>query len=235
MFTMRCFLLVMLAFGMAVGQEGGPPQKDPNRPPCMSTLCRKIKSFLKAHYCGESPFGNGPDDGCEIREPKEHSNIKITASYDCKWTNGVRSCKQQGAPPSEMRATLISKLRGLGLPAKTKGQIYFTVWQPIGADWSLVEAYYDHISGSDVTMCQVIATVGQDSQVTILRKVRFQKADTDKNTVTTWSPLDVADIYKDGQVEIILEGDAYEDHWMEVVGMKDSSLKTVFSGLGYYL
>jgi hypothetical protein len=38
-----------------------------------------------------------------------------------------------------------------------------------------------------------------------------------------------------GQSEFILEGDAYENHWLEVVGMKDGVFKTTFSGLGYYL
>ena len=28
----------------------------------MTTQCTQIKSYLKAHYCGESPYGNGPDD-----------------------------------------------------------------------------------------------------------------------------------------------------------------------------
>jgi hypothetical protein len=102
-------------------------------------------------------------------------------------------------------------------------------------DWSLVEAYYDHIEGSDVTVCQVIAVFGQNSQMSVLRKVPFQKTDADKNTVTTWSPLDLADVNSDGQIEVILEGDAYEDHWIEVVGMKDGSFRTIFSGLGFYL
>ena len=141
----------------------------------------------------------------------------------------------KGEPSSELRDIFVVKLRGLGLPAKPRGQIYFTVWQPTGLDWALVEAYNDHIEGSDVTLCQVIAIIDQNSQVSVLRKVPFQKTDADKNTVTTWSLLDLADVNADGQVEVILEGDAYEDQWIEVVGMKDGSFKTIFSGLGYYL
>ena len=181
------------------------------------------------------PVGNGPDDGCEIRQPKQHPSIQVTANYDCKWVDGVRDCKQQGEPSSELRDIFVVKLRGLGLPAKPRGQIYFTVWQPTGLDWALVEAYYDHIEGSDVTLCQVIAIIDQNSQVSVLRKVPFQKTDADKNTVTTWSLLDLADVNADGQVEVILEGDAYEDQWIEVVGMNDGSFKTIFSGLGNYL
>lgn len=231
---LRWFLFLALALGTAAGQEGSQPEKDPHRPPCNSAQCRKAKSFVKTHYCG-APEGNGPDDSCDIRRPKTPSSVKVTASYGCKWVDGVRHCKQQGDPPSELRSILVSELRRLGLPAKAKGQIYFTVWQPIGLDWSLVEAYYDHIEQSDVTLCQVIAIVGRDFQVSVLRKVPFQKTDADKNTATTWSPLDLADVNRDGQTEVILEGDAYENHWIEVVGTKDGLFRTIFSGLGYYL
>jgi hypothetical protein len=234
MTAFRWFLFLILAFSTAAAQEGGPAEKDPHRPPCTGPQCRKVKSFVKTHYCG-APEGNGPDDSCEIRQPKKRLNVKASANYDCKWVDGVRKCKQQGEPSSELRDILVGKLRGLGLPAKPKGQIYFTVWKPTGLDWALVEAYYDHIEGSDVTLCQVIAIIDQNSQVSVLRKVPFQKTDADKNTVTTWSLLDLADVNADGQVEVILEGDAYEDHWIEVVGMKDGSFKTIFSGLGYYL
>jgi hypothetical protein len=235
MFAFRWLFLVTIAFNIvALGQEGGPSEKDPHRPPCTSAQCRKVKSFVKTHYCG-APEGNGPDDSCEIREPKKRLNVKVTANYDCKWVDGVRNCKQLGEPSVELRGILVGELRRLGLPAKAKGRTYFTVWQPIGLDWSLAEAYYDDLEGSDLTLCQVIVIVDQNSHVSVLRKVPFQKTDADKNTVTTWSPLDLADVNADGQIEIILEGDAYEDHWIEVVGMRDGSFRTIYSGLGYYL
>jgi hypothetical protein len=170
--------------GPALGQDA----TDPHRPLCTGAQCRKVKSFAKTHYCG-APVGNGPDDGCEIRHPKKLLNIKVSADFDCKWVDGIRNCQQHGQPSSELRGILVGKLRGLGLPPKAKGQIYFTIWQSIGSDWSLVEAYYDHIAGSDVTLCQLIATIGKDSHVSVLRKVPFQKTDADKNAVTTWSPL----------------------------------------------
>jgi hypothetical protein len=234
MFGFRCFFLVTLTITIAIAQEVGQSEADPHRPPCVSAQCRKVETFVKAHYCG-SPEGNGPDDACEIRQSTEHLNVKVTANYGCKWVDGVRNCKQHGEPSSEMRTILVGKLRSLGLPAKPKGEIYFTVWQPVGLDWSLAEAYYDHIEGADVTLCQVIVIIGQNSQVSVLRKVPFQRTDADKNTVTTWSPLDLADANADGQIEVILEGEAYENHWIEVIGMKDGAFKTIFSGLGYYL
>ena len=81
----------------------------------------------------------------------------------------------------------------------------------------------------------MIVIVDQNSHVSVLRKVRFQKTDADKNTVTTWSPIDLADVDGDGQIDVILQGDAYEDHWIEVDSVKDGSSHTIFSGLGYYL
>ncbi len=234
MSVLRWFLFLTFALCTAAGQEGRQPEEDPHRPPCNSAQCRKAKSFVKTHYCG-APEGNGPDDSCEIRQPKKRSNVKVTANYDCKWVDGVQHCTQQGEPPSDLRGILVGELRRFGLPAEATGKIYFTVWQPIGLDWSLVEAYYDHIEQSDVMLCQVIAIVGHDSHVSVLRKVPFQKTDADKNTVTRWSPLDLADVNADGQTEVILEGDAYEDHWVEVVGTKDGLFRTIFSGLGYYL
>jgi hypothetical protein len=45
----------------------------------------------------------------------------------------------------------------------------------------------------------------------------------------------IADADGDGHLEIILEGDAYEDHWLEVDKMQAGSFRKIFSGLGYYL
>ena len=69
----------------------------------------------------------------------------------------------------------------------------------------------------------------------MLRKVPYQKTDADVPQVTTWFPVDIAYVDGDGQAEIVLEGDAYEDHWFEVFDMQDGSFKTIFSGLDYYL
>jgi hypothetical protein len=208
-------------------------QKTHTARPALVLSVGKVKSFVKAHYCG-APEGNGKDDGCEIRHPKKLLNIKVTANYDCKWVDGVRNCQQHGQLPPERRSILLGELHRVGLPAKARGQIYFTVWQPSGVDWSLVEAYYDHLAGSDVVLCQVVAIIDQKSHVSVLRKVRFQKTDADKNTVTTWSPLDLVNV-NDDEIDVILEAYSYEDHWIEVDGMKGGSFKTIFSGLGYYL
>jgi len=65
--------------------------------------------------------------------------------------------------------------------------------------------------------------------------VRLQKTNADKSTAITWFPMGIADADGDGQLEIILEGDAYENHWLEVDQMQGGSFKKIFSGLGYYL
>ena len=126
-------------------------------------------------------------------------------------------------------------MRRLGLPQKAEKDIYFTVWQPPSAKWSLAAADYGETSGNQLALCQVIVVVDPGGRVQMLRKVQFQKTNADKPTVTTWFPMGIADVDGDGELEIILEGDAYEDHWLEVNKMQGGIFRKVFSGLGYYL
>jgi len=74
-----------------------------------------------------------------------------------------------------------------------------------------------------------------NSGTIVLRKLPLTKTDVDVPRVTTWKLLSLADADNDGQPDIILEGDAYEDHWFEVVVIDHRSAQTIFSGLGYYL
>jgi len=61
-------------------------EKDPHRPPCTGTTCQKIRTFVKEHYCGESPAGNGPDDSCDLRDRNKRSaDVKVIADYNCEW------------------------------------------------------------------------------------------------------------------------------------------------------
>ena len=126
-------------------------------------------------------------------------------------------------------------MRRLGLPARAEKDIYFTVWQPSSAKWFLAAADYGQAKGSDLMLCQVIVVVGPGGHVQALRKVQFQKTNADVPTVTTWFPMGIADVDGDGQLEIILEGDAYENHWLEVDQMQGGSFRKIYSGLGYYL
>ena len=70
-------------------------------------------------------------------------------------------------------------------------------------------------------ICEVIVLVNQNRQVHVLRELQLQKTDVDVPEVTTWSPIDLGDVDSDGHLEVVLEGDAYENHWFEVVRIHD--------------
>jgi hypothetical protein len=77
-------LLLALIAGTQVAAQSG---QDPHRPACTTARCRKIESFLKKNYCGESPFGNGPDDGCEIKAiRKPQIGVDVIADYTANGT-----------------------------------------------------------------------------------------------------------------------------------------------------
>ena len=235
--TRRLLVTPLIPIVFAVGLMKAQNAKDPHRPACASARCRKIKFFLKSHYCGESPFGNGPDDGCDIRSSKKQvPGTKVLADYVCKWNDaeGTSRCQQRGKPSPKARDILLSEMRKVGLPATAEEEVHFTVLKSTSG-WSLMAANYDHVSGADLTLCQVVVVADQSGQAHVLRKVPLRKTDAYVPEVTTWSTVDIADVDGDGQVEVVLQGDAYEDHWLEVVRIQDGSFKTIFSGLGYYL
>lgn len=212
--------------------------KDPHRPACADSRCRRINTFLKSHYCGESPFGNGPDDGCEIKTLKKpRTGVEVIANFTCKWNESTEAnvCQQHLQPPENVRDILIAELQQIGLPAKVKGQIYFTVWKSAHSGWSVAEANYSHAVSSRVELCQVIVIIADNSRPILLRKLPFQKTDADIPTVSQYTLLDLADVEGNNQEEIVLQADAYENHWLEVISLQDGTAKTLFSGLGYYL
>ncbi len=213
-------------------------EKDTHRPTCISDRCRKIKSFLKRNYCGESPFGNGPDDGCEItRIEKPQAHVNVLADYKCEWnaTEHAAHCEQYGQLSPAVRETLIDELHHLGLPAEAEGHVYYTVWRLANANWSLAVAYYSHAIGDELELCEVITLIDDKSHAIVLRKLSFQKTDVDVPQVTQWAPVDIADAEGNGHDDVILEGNAYENHWFEVVRVHNGIMSTIFSGLGYYL
>jgi len=168
---------------------------------------------------------------------KPQIGVNVIADYSCEWNEKKEAaeCQQSGQAPSAVRVLLLGQLHRLGLPAKANGQTYFTVWKSAHSGWSIAVAYYSRTVGSDLELCEVVAIIDQSTHLIILRKLPFQKTDVDVPDVTQWAPLDIANVEGDGREEVILEGDAYEDHWLEVVGVDNGTASTIFSGLGYYL
>lgn len=242
MLGLRCqkviFIALVVLLCVFAPQLKGQHAKDPHRPACTSAPCQKIESFLKTNFCGASPFGKGPKNGCDTRAAKQLvTNVNVVAAFDCEWsvTDGRPKCRQRSEPPPAIRSILLREMRRLGLPAKAEKDIYFTVWQPSSAKWFLAAADYGQANGSDLALCQVILVIDPGGRVQTLRKVHFQKTNADVPTVTTWFPMGIADVDGDGKLEIILEGNAYENHWLEVDQRQSGSFRKIFSGLGYYL
>lgn len=236
--SLRILFLMLMSLIVADARLGAQTEKDPHRPACSDASCRRIRAFLKKHYCGESPAGNGPEESCDLRDrSKRSADVKVIADYNCEWnaSKEAAECSQHGQVPPELRTILVRELRQLGVPGKAPGETYFTVWETDRAGWSLAQAYYSHRIGPDIELCEVVAVVDHDAHVTVLRKLPLKKTDVDLPNATDWTPLDLADTRGDGHVDVILVGDAYEDHWLEVISVHDGSAKTIFSGLGYYL
>lgn len=215
-------------------------ENDPNRPSCTTAHCKAIESFVKSHYCGHSPAGNGPDNGCELLPPKKQpSGVEVIARFHCTFDESTDRdhCVQSGQPSAAVRNILMEQLRKAGLPENARGQIGVTVWKYRSKGWIVADAYYSSLVGLKVSLCQVIVHIDQDSHVVVLRKCPFTVKDADADTpdITNWGLVDVADVDGSGQPAIVLEGDAYEDHWFEVLRVHDGKCETIFSGLGYYL
>ena len=235
-FLLACAFVFSLLGHLSASTEA---ERDPNRTPCSSKSCKKVERFLRSHYCGKSPFGNGPSDGCEIRAlQKPQPKVRVDAGYHCQWNEQKQSdeCRKSGRTSDSISGALRSELRRLGLRAKDEKSIKYRVWTSNSDGWMLASASYTEARGSDLVICQVIGLFGKGSTLHVVREVRCQKTDADVPTVTTWSPIDIADVNGDGHSEIVFEADAYEDHWFEVVSVGDDlSSQTIFRGLGYYL
>ena len=232
------FAATLLFFFIVGTQVAGQTASDPHRPACSSHRCQTIRAYLKSHYCGKTPFGNGPDDGCDIRARKKPSaQIRVSADFACEWNDADKAskCRQLGQPSPDSRDIVIREMRRLGLPAKADKDVNFIVWGTASPSWTLIDANYERVNGTSLNLCQVIVVIDQGGQLQVIRQVPFQKTDAEVPLVATWSPLDIADVDSDGRAEIVLEGDAYENHWLEVFAMQDGGFKAVFSGLGYYL
>jgi hypothetical protein len=122
--------LLMSSYGAMGGRKDVPP--DPHRPWCTTPECRTIKSFLKQHYCGESPFANGPADGCDIRTQKRFGSPQIKAEPQCDSDDGGSRCRQNGEVQPDLRAVAIRQMRRLGLPAAESDGFVKTLFSGLG-------------------------------------------------------------------------------------------------------
>jgi hypothetical protein len=203
---------------VAAAQETATEEPDPHRLPCITTQCRKIQAFLKHHYCGESPFGEGSDDSCDLRDQKPPSAaVKIVAAPDCPWNEEKEKpeCRQIGEVSSAFRDLLLREMHRIGLPPERDKETYFTVWQ--AASLTLLGADHGHLVGEHVVRCQLFAVIDSSGRMRVLRQLPCTKTDRYVPETTDWTPLDVVDVDGDGRAEIVLEADAYENHWIEVV------------------
>jgi HsdM N-terminal domain len=132
-----------------------------------------------------------------------------------------------------LRRILLDELHHLGLPTRAHDDTYFKMWESAG--WIVAEADYSDGDQSDLTLCDTIIAVNGNAKPIVLRKVPCQKTDVDKPAVTEWTLIDLSDLEGGGTLDVILQADAYENHWLEVVSMDGGRARTIFSGLGYYL
>src|SRR5262249_23450224 len=91
-YPMRILIAALISALVASAQPRAAAESDPHRPACVDAQCRKIMSFLKAHYCSESPYGNGPEDGCQITIPKgPRPGVDVVADLECQWSAAIRA------------------------------------------------------------------------------------------------------------------------------------------------
>ena len=230
-------LLLLALPGEVIGQQGF---KDPHRPACKDARCQKIKAYIQAHYC-EAPVTQDGIDYCYVPHENEGTgnDVAVIASYSCESGGDRCQWKQSGQPAPQIKATLLREMRQLGQPRAGDQRTYFTVWKSKSAGWTLAEGLHYRWIGypfpGTVTVCQVFLIVDRKSQVTVLHTLPFQETDENQYYVTQWTTLDIADADGDGQPEVILRGDAYENHWFEVFSFENGSARMIFSGLGYNL
>jgi hypothetical protein len=213
------------------------------RQPCTTPLCVQIKSVVKMHYCLPPNKDDqlDTDDECRIRYARTATpDVKEVAAVQCGWSDpkresGVWVCRQRGEVPRAVRAIVSPRMRELGLPVAEEGQLKFTVLQWTRTGLFVANAEYSRVEGSQLTECGLIVAVDANSHITPLRRSACHVTDADVPQGTSWSLLDIRDVDGDGQPEVVLVANMYENAWFEVVAVRGGAAETVFAGLGYSL
>src|SRR6476659_7758538 len=90
-------LAALVSVFLASASPMAAAERDPHRPACRDDQCRKMESYLRAHYCGESPYGDGPPSGCKIAVPPgPRPGVEVLADFGCDWSDLKQQmeCKQ---------------------------------------------------------------------------------------------------------------------------------------------
>ena len=230
-----CVLALIFCFSFSI-PSFSQNSRDPHRFSCSNTECRVVRNFIKVHFCGASPFGNGPKDGCDIPVPKANAlSATVTADFNCDWEarNSASQCKQSGEVPLEVRSKLLEQMHLAGLPNTVDQQVVFAIRTSKTTGARIVLANYDHATGDDLWLCEILAITAVNQPLSVLKKVVYQKTDFEVPTLTTWFPVDIFNL--SGHEVFLFLGDAYEKHWFEAVEAKNGEYETAFTGLGYYL
>jgi hypothetical protein len=71
--------------------------------------------------------------------------------------------------------------------------------------------------------------------VTLTELANVTEADIDGKNLEDCTPVQLVDVDGDGQIDFVLVGDGYKNHWYEVFSLEQGTWKMIFSGLGYWL
>ncbi|HEY6448993.1 MAG TPA: hypothetical protein VIY53_21240 [Acidobacteriaceae bacterium] len=134
-----------------------------------------------------------------------------------------------------MRSAVLGAMHRIGLRPGNDASVGYTVWNVTASGWIIAEGDYSKVSGQDLFICELILTIDPRGRATPLRELPFEKTDVDGKSLTTWDLVDAVPIENQNPPDIILRGDWYENHWLEVEGFRNDSWRLIFSGLGYYL
>lgn len=186
-----------------------------------------LERKLRAAYCVE-------DDqvDCRLRGPEKIA-AERAAAFDCRWTDTV-VCTQTLAAPPALAAVAREELLKAGLPAREE-RVFVDALR-VRPEWTVVHAYHHAVSGERISVASVVLMVRDDGTRVVLRTQRFVRASLDgPSAAKLHFVLDVTDLDGDGAAELVLDGEAYEAHWLEVFTFREGKWRASFSGLGYSL